>query len=44
MATKTTTQNIRCTPEEKAAWKKVAPGGKVSRWLRELANRTVGHA
>ena len=39
---KDTTQNIRCTSEEKAAWKQVAPQGKVSRWLRELANKVAG--
>jgi len=38
---KTTTQNVRCTSEEKANWKQIAPSGNVSKWLRELANREV---
>lgn len=38
---KETTQNVRCTQEEKQAWKALAPSGNVSKWLRALANREV---
>ncbi len=40
-STKTTTQNTRCTEDEKEAWRAVAPNGDVSKWLRRLANKAA---
>ncbi len=39
-----TTTNIRTSHAEKEAWRQLAPGGRVSSWLRGLANREVEKA
>jgi hypothetical protein len=38
-----TKQNVRCTHAEKEAWRKAAPSGNISKWLRELANRELAN-
>ena len=44
MTARETTTNVRTSLAEKEAWRKVAPGGKLSAWLRMLANREVEQA
>ncbi len=42
MAARETTVNIRASEVEKQLWKKHAPDGKLSAWIRTLIAKEIG--